>query len=72
MMKQILAGAVAFGFAASAGAVSFVTLPGAPDPGIGANETMVVDFDSPNAAGYSWTGGISTAIGSTGAAARGC
>lgn len=46
--------------ATSAGAVSINGVFGAPDPGKLANQDYVVTFDGPNAAGYSWSGGLAT------------
>lgn len=41
--------------------------PARRDPGAAAGQTIVVDFDTPNAAGYSFTAGtISTALGTSG------
>jgi hypothetical protein len=37
---------------------------GAPDPGPGRNERMVVDFDAPNARGFVWTDAPSVRLGS--------
>lgn len=68
-MRHLLAFAAAACIAAPAAAVSFTSAPGAPDPGIPAGHTLVVSFDAPEAAGYSWSAGISTAIGSSSAAA---
>jgi hypothetical protein len=54
----------------SAHAVTMTSLPGAPDPGPGMGETIVVDFDNANAAGYTWSAGtIATAMGTTGGVA---
>ncbi len=68
MFKSLLATA-AIALAMPVSAATFVTAAGAPDPGIGAGETLVVTFDAPAAAGYSWTGNISTATGSDSASA---
>jgi len=69
-MRNILFATVAATLlASSAGAVSFVGAFGAPDPGKAANQTYVVTFDAPIAAGYSWTGGIQTTNTTSGSAA---
>lgn len=49
---------------APAMAATMVSLPGAPDPGPFAGETIVVSFDAPNAAGYAWDGAPATRAGS--------
>jgi len=49
--------------AASAGAVTIVSTPGAPDPALPAGQTMVWDFDGIAAPGFSWTGAITTVTG---------
>jgi hypothetical protein len=55
--------------ASAAQAVSFVAVPGAPDPGF-APLTAVVTFDAPNAPGYVWSAGtIADAVGTSSAAA---
>ena len=64
MLKFLVTAAIAT-VAMPAVAATFITLPGAPDPGAGAGETLVVTFDAPDAAGYTWTGAISTATGTT-------
>ena len=55
---------------APAHAVVVTTAPGAPDPGIGLNETLLVSFDAANAAGVTElsSGMVITAAGSTGGA----
>lgn len=53
----------------AANAVTFTSAAGNPDPGMSANQTLVVSFDGPNAAGYTFSSGIATAIGSSGQAA---
>lgn len=68
MLKFLVTAAVAT-VALPAAAATFLTLPGAPDPGAGAGETLVVTFDAPDAAGYTWSGAINTATGSGSAAA---
>ena len=69
-MKIIMTAMVALLSTAAANAVTFNSAAGAPDPGPAAGQTVVVNFDAPNAAGYNWTAGtISTALGSTGNAA---
>jgi hypothetical protein len=59
---------VAASVAVPAAAVTFFSLGGAPDPGVAWFETVVVDFDNPNAAGIFETnvGSVITAAGSTG------
>ncbi len=69
MRLLLLTAALACSAAASA-AVSVVSFPGAPDPGALGSQKLVVTFDAPNAAGYTFGPGIHTAPGtSTGAAA---
>ena len=65
MRKALVLAAVLLGVGAPAGAVSFTSSLGAPDPGIGPGQTLVVTFDAPAAAGYTWTGGLLTASGSS-------
>jgi hypothetical protein len=48
---------------ADAGAVTATSLAGAPDPGPLPGQQLVVSFDAPAAPGFSWTGGLTTAIG---------
>lgn len=64
MHKALVLATVLMGVAVPAGAVSFTSAPGAPDPGAPTGETLVVTFDAPAAAGYSWSGGLLTATGS--------
>jgi hypothetical protein len=45
---------------ADAGAVTVTSLAGAPDPGPAPDQSIVVSFDGPAAAGYSWSGGLAT------------
>lgn len=60
-MKRKLFGLVAsFVIASAAQAVTVTGTFGAPDPGPAPGQSIVVSFDGPNAAGYSWTGGLST------------
>jgi hypothetical protein len=59
-----LASAALFAAGTAQAVVTFSTLPGAPDPGPAAGQTIVVDFDNPNAPGYVFSAGINTAIGS--------
>jgi hypothetical protein len=53
----------------AANAVTVTSAPGAPDPGIDAGQTLVVDFDNPNAPGYVLSGDIAVTTGSSGVAA---
>lgn len=46
-----------------AGAVTVTSLAGAPDPGPRPGERLVVTFDTPAAPGFTWSGGLTTAIG---------
>lgn len=48
---------------ADAGAVTVTSIAGAPDPGPRSGQQLVVTFDAPSAPGFSWTGGLATAIG---------
>lgn len=68
-MRIMLGLAAGLLFGGAAQAVTFTSVPGAPDPGIPAGHMLVVDFDNPNAAGYTWSGGIATALGTSPAAA---
>ena len=63
MRKTIVLASVLLGAAVPAGAVSFTSSPGAPDPGPAAGQVLVVTFDAAHAAGYSWSGGLQTATG---------
>ncbi len=45
-----------------AGAVTVTSLAGAPDPVPLPGQQLVVSFDAPAAPGFSWTGGLATAI----------
>ncbi len=60
-MKRMLLGLTAsFIVASAAQAVSVTGTFGAPDPGPAPGQTLVVTFDGPNAAGYTWSGGLAT------------
>lgn len=48
---------------ADAGAVTVTSFAGNPDPGPLPGQQLVVTFDAPAAPGFSWSGGLSTAIG---------
>jgi hypothetical protein len=48
---------------ADAGAVTVTSVAGAPDPGPLPGQQLVVSFDAPAAAGFTWSGGLATAIG---------
>jgi hypothetical protein len=61
---NLFAGALLLSLSTAASAVTFTSSPGAPDPGPAAGQTLVVTFDAAAAPGYSWTGGLQTAIGS--------
>ena len=50
---------------ADAGAITVTSISGAPDPGPRPGERTVVSFDAPSAPGFTWSGGIATASGST-------
>jgi hypothetical protein len=65
MRTHLLLAALAAAFLGSAAnaAVTFTSADGAPDPGPAAGESIVVDFDNPDAAGYSWTGGLAIKLG---------
>jgi hypothetical protein len=56
-MKIIGAAVAAILAASAANAVTYTSTAGAPDPGPGPGQTVVVDFDGPNAAGYTWSAG---------------
>lgn len=53
-------GAVAILSSTMASAVTVTSTPGAPDPGAFAGQSIVVSFDNANAAGYSFSGAITT------------
>jgi hypothetical protein len=56
-----LSAVVVAAFAAlPAAAASLISLPGAPDPGPFAGETLVVTFDIANAPGFTWAGAPAT------------
>ena len=60
-MKRMLLGlATSFAFASATNAVTVTGTFGAPDPGPAAGQSIVVSFDGPNAAGYSWSSGLAT------------
>lgn len=60
-MKRKLFGLVAyFVIASAAQAVTVTGTFGAPDPGPALGQSIVVSFDAPNAAGYTWSGGLAT------------
>lgn len=59
-MKLLLATAAAALLATSAQAVSVTGAFGAPDPGPAPGQTVVVSFDGPNVAGFTWSGGLAT------------
>jgi hypothetical protein len=66
-MRTVLLGLASAALLAAGSAqavVTFSTLPGAPDPGPAPGQVITVDFDNPNAPGYSFGPGINTAIGS--------
>lgn len=69
-MKRQLLGLVASVVVTSAAqAVTVTGTFGAPDPGPALGQSIVVSFDGPNAAGYSWTGGLATSCASINGAA---
>jgi hypothetical protein len=65
MRTNVVVAALAAAFLSSVAhaAVSFTSSPGAPDLGPASGETIVVDFDTPAAAGYSWSGGLAVKLG---------
>ncbi len=67
MRTNILLAALAATFLSTSAnaAISFTSSPGAPDPGPAMGEAIVVDFDNPDAAGYSWTGGLAVKLGTS-------
>jgi hypothetical protein len=69
MLRKILFASAAMTIATAAQAVSVTGLLGAPDPGPLPGQSLVVTFDGPNAAGYSWTGGLATSCSSISGAA---
>jgi hypothetical protein len=69
-MKRKLLGLLAsVAVASAAQAVTVTGTFGAPDPGPAMGQSIVVSFDGPNAAGYSWSGGLATSCVSIGGAA---
>jgi hypothetical protein len=69
-MKRLLLGLSASLFVATAAqAVTVTGTFGAPDPGPAPGQSIVVSFDGPNAAGYSWSGGLATSCSSISGAA---
>ena len=68
-MNRFIIAAAAMTFATAANAVTFSSTAGAPDPGVGPGETVLVDFDSALPAGYAVSGDFGLTTGSTGAAA---
>ncbi|WP_310476248.1 PEPxxWA-CTERM sorting domain-containing protein [Sandarakinorhabdus sp.] len=69
-MKRKLFGLLAsFAVATAAQAVTVTGIFGAPDPGPALGQSIVVSFDGPNAAGYSWSGGLATSCSSISGAA---
>lgn len=70
MIKNLFgAAALALLAAGSAQAVTVTSTFGAPDPGVGMGETILVDFNGDLPDGYSLTGAFSYAMGTTSAAA---
>ena len=59
-MKALLAITAGLLAATAANAVTVTGQFGAPDPGPLPGQQIFVDFDNPNAAGWSWTGGIAS------------
>ena len=69
MLRFLFAALTALGVAVpAAAAIAVTSSPGAPDPGIGAGETLLVSFDAANAAGVGdlSIGDVVTAAGSIG------
>ncbi len=73
MTKLSISGAVALAavsiFATAAQAVTWTSLPGAPDPGPAPGQTMLVSFDAPLPIGYALSGNYGIVSGSSSAAA---
>ncbi|WP_166430450.1 PEPxxWA-CTERM sorting domain-containing protein [Polymorphobacter arshaanensis] len=73
MNKHSIGGAVALAavsiFATAAQAVTWSSVPGAPDPGPAPGQTMLVSFDTPLPTGYALSGDYGIVSGSSGAAA---
>lgn len=63
-MKLITAFAAAVLSASAASAVTVSSTPGAPDPALPIGQSVVWDFDGTQAAGFSWSGAITTVTGS--------
>jgi hypothetical protein len=68
-MKIIAATLAALLAASAANAVTITGAFGAPDPGPGPGQTIVVDFSNPNAAGYVWSAGTIATANTTSSAA---
>lgn len=51
--------------AVPAAALTYTVLPGAPDPGVGSGESILVDFDSPLPGGYALSGDYTIGSGTT-------
>ncbi|WP_017668364.1 PEPxxWA-CTERM sorting domain-containing protein [Sandarakinorhabdus sp. AAP62] len=62
-LTSLALAAIALLASADAGAVTVTSLAGAPDPGPLPGQQLVETFDAPAAPGFSWTGGLTTAIG---------
>jgi|JI10StandDraft_1071094.scaffolds.fasta_scaffold03833_15 hypothetical protein len=73
MTKLSISGAVALAavsiFATAAQAVTWTSLPGAPDPGPAPGQTVLVSFDAPLPTGYALSGTYGIVSGSSSAAA---
>lgn len=70
MSNKIMFALMALAASGAAHALTFTSMAGAPDPGVSAGETVLVDFNStmlPD--GYSLTGGYDFATGTTSSAA---
>ncbi len=59
-MRKLLFSVAVLGLATSAQAVTVTGVFGAPDPGPAPGQTLALDFDGFQAAGFSWTGALQT------------
>lgn len=69
MIRTLLCAAAILASATAAQAVSYTAVNGAPDPGIGAGNTLFVDFNSPVSGGFALTGAYAYATGTSSNAA---
>jgi len=68
-LNMVLAGTAAALLASAAQAVTWTSLPGAPDPGPAPGQSLLVSFDAPLPTGYALSGAYGIVAGSSSAAA---